>query len=350
MSNTEPLKTVAHSLPHWFVVELEETAKDWDPYLSANPEDCQEFLGPALSLLPNPEATYNQISETELLIHITCDDAYIDVRVKPPSMNVMVQIIGGYEKPIRFCENLDAYVWGSQGVRELPGGTVTTSELRPSGYLFGKVIKEVKSEYQTLTLTEHPFYGKALLLDENIQIGANDESLYSGSLVSHAIPDEADSVLILGGGDCGVLREVLTRKVNRVKMVELDGAVIEFCREHFPEVVAGAPEDPRAEILIGDAFKYLRNTEERFDVVISDLLDEPISHLSLEDQVVLMKRVLKDGGRLATHSEYTELFDPTYNSEAMAQAFKNQLQNVEIIQERIPSFQDELWLFLRDIK
>ncbi|MEM6821675.1 MAG: hypothetical protein AAF558_07035 [Verrucomicrobiota bacterium] len=334
------------SLPRWFLIEL----KPDELYIEPTEASARTFfLDSALTRLRNPEVSFFPLSNQQLLIHIHCPDALIDIRVESANVSIMVQVIGDMEGPIRFCENMDALVYGDQRVRSLPSGTISPFGSRPSGTLFGRVLEQTQSDYQTFTLTDHPFYGRALMLDDAIQFGDRDEKLYSDSLVSHALPEDVDSVLILGGGDCGVLREVLIRKVKRVIMFELDRHVVEFCKEHFPSVVGRSTEDQRVEIQFGDAFKFLETTSETFDVVISDLLDAPISNLGLDQQVGLMKRVVKKGGRLATHAEFKEMDDPSHQTEPMIEAFNHHFEDVEIIEKRIPSFQDQTWLFVRGV-
>jgi spermidine synthase len=80
--------------------------------------------------------------------------------------------------------------------------------------------------------------------------------------------------LILGGGEGATAREALRWKsVEKVVMIDIDGEVVEACREHLPEMHQGAFDDPRVELVIVDALNYLDETDRTFDVVISDLSD-----------------------------------------------------------------------------
>ena len=86
---------------------------------------------------------------------------------------------------------------------------------------------------------------------------------------------EARRVLIIGGGDGGVLRRVLEHgTVERAVMVEIDGEVIQLVREHMPASPGGAWSDPRAEVIVGDGLKYLAESPDgAFDVIIVDSTD-----------------------------------------------------------------------------
>src|SRR5690606_863126 len=97
------------------------------------------------------------------------------------------------------------------------------------------------------------------------------EMLAHVPLFAHPQPRE---VLIIGGGDGGLLREVLRHNtVERVVQVEIDRAVIDLCTEYLPNHSQGAFTNPRAEIVIGDGIDYVDATERRFDVVLSDCTD-----------------------------------------------------------------------------
>src|SRR5258707_4704591 len=84
----------------------------------------------------------------------------------------------------------------------------------------------------------------------------------------------AGEVLIVGGGDCGVAEEVLKHKwVNRHTQVEIDAAVTEFAKEHFPEFTKAVCADDRFDLIIADGMKYVAKTDRRFDVIIVDSTD-----------------------------------------------------------------------------
>ncbi|MBV9655959.1 MAG: spermidine synthase, partial [Acetobacteraceae bacterium] len=85
----------------------------------------------------------------------------------------------------------------------------------------------------------------------------------------------AKDVLIIGAGDGGVLRRVLQhRTVRRAVMVEIDGEVIRLAREHMPGIAAGAWDDPRAEVIVGDGIDYVKRAADgSFDAVIVDSTD-----------------------------------------------------------------------------
>jgi len=152
-------------------------------------------------------------------------------------------------------------------------------EWYPRGYGVGFKVKErlfeTQTKYQRLELYETEGFGKLLVLDGTVQLVEVGEESYHEPLVhpvmlAHPNPKK---VLVIGGGDGGTLREVLRhRTVEKAVMVEIDEMVVEVSKVYM-NVERGAFEDPRAELIIGDGVKYLKETDERFDVIIVDSTD-----------------------------------------------------------------------------
>lgn len=158
-------------------------------------------------------------------------------------------------------------------------------EWYPRGYGVGfKVTRrlfETQTKYQRLELYETEGFGKLLVLDGTVQLVEVGEESYHEVLVhpvmlAHPNPRR---VLVIGGGDGGTLREVLKHKtVEKAIMVEIDEGVVEasylyldVAKDLLDRLIKG--EDERAKLIIGDGVEYLKNTEERFDVIIVDSTD-----------------------------------------------------------------------------
>lgn len=145
-------------------------------------------------------------------------------------------------------------------------------------YTVSRVLTWKRTRYQDLAIIDTPSLGRALLLDGNWQSCTTDEFLYHEPLVHPAmlLHGSARKVAVLGGGEGATIREVLKwSSVERVVMVDLDGEVVDACKQHLPEMHCGAFDDPRVELILGNALDWLDSNEERFDVVISDL-SEPL--------------------------------------------------------------------------
>lgn len=137
-----------------------------------------------------------------------------------------------------------------------------------------EIIRE-QSPFQDLLIFENPGFGRVLVLDGVVQTTERDEFIYHEMLTHVPLVAHGDAkrVLIIGGGDGGVLREVMRHPVESAVMVEIDGVVVERCREFMPSLSDGAFEDPRAELLIDDGIKYVEAASGPFDVIIVDSTD-----------------------------------------------------------------------------
>jgi spermidine synthase len=174
-------------------------------------------------------------------------------------------------------------------------------------YEVGRVLHEEKTEHQHLVLFENKFFGKMLMLDGATQIATRDEYVYQ-EMMSH-VPlfahGQAQDVLVVGGGDCGIAEEVLKHTtVGRLVQVEIDASVVEFAKQHFPEFAAPVFADRRFESVIGDGARYVAETARRFDAIIVDSTDPhgPGSVLFTFDFYKHCKRCLKRGGVLVTQN------------------------------------------------
>lgn len=139
-----------------------------------------------------------------------------------------------------------------------------------------RVIESRRTRFQEMYIVETGSYGKALVLDGKWQSCTGDEFLYHEPLVHPAmlLHPEPKRVLILGGGEGATAREVLRwRSVEHVAMVDIDGEVVDACREHLADMHQGAFDDPRLEVIIDDAFNVLERPDTKWDVIISDLSD-----------------------------------------------------------------------------
>lgn len=142
-----------------------------------------------------------------------------------------------------------------------------------------RVLFEHRTDHQHLVIFESTTFGRVMALDGIVQTTERDEFIYHETLThvpmfSHPDPKR---VLIVGGGDGAMLREVLRHQsVERVTQVEIDQAVIDMCVEHLPNHSAGAYDNPRANIVIDDGANFVREARANgthFDVIISDSTD-----------------------------------------------------------------------------
>ncbi len=144
------------------------------------------------------------------------------------------------------------------------------------GIKIDKVYYEGKTKFQHVQIVDsHPF-GKILFLDRKIQSAQIDERTYHEALVhppliTHPAPKD---VLIIGGGEGATLREVLRHDpVCKVFMVDIDQELVKLCQEYLPEWSDGAFGNPKTHLVFGEARRFVEDSQESYDVIISDLTD-----------------------------------------------------------------------------
>ncbi|WP_028115690.1 polyamine aminopropyltransferase [Ferrimonas senticii] len=139
-----------------------------------------------------------------------------------------------------------------------------------------KVLFESRTEHQHLIIFDNAKFGRVMALDGMIQTTEKDEFIYHEMLTHVPIlaHGNAKRVLIIGGGDGGILREVTRHQsIEHVTMVEIDASVVEMCKTYLPNHSNGAFDDPRVNLVINDGRDFVINCQDKFDVVISDSTD-----------------------------------------------------------------------------
>jgi len=153
----------------------------------------------------------------------------------------------------------------------------TTTAVEGHMHAIVRTLVEARTKFQHVEIMVTADYGKALVLDGRIQSSQADEFIYHEALVHPGLlATEAPprSALVIGGGEGATLREVLRYpSIERAVMVDIDGEVVDLCKEHLPEMHQGAFEDRRAEVRHEDARAYLERTAERFDFITIDLVE-----------------------------------------------------------------------------
>jgi len=178
-----------------------------------------------------------------------------------------------------------------------------------------KLYFESKTEHQHLMIFHNAQLGRVMTLDGVVQTTEADEFIYH-EMMAH-VPmiahGNAKRVLIIGGGDGGMLREVLKHDIKSVTQVEIDQAVVDMAIEYLPNHSAGAYHDPRLNLVIADGMDFVRDfansrTQNKdhagFDIIISDSTDPigPGEVLFTEDFYSLAKQCLNENGIMATQN------------------------------------------------
>ncbi len=207
-----------------------------------------------------------------------------------------------------------------------------------------------RSAYQGIEVVRTRSFGTCLILDGKIQSSAADEFIYHEALVQPAMltHPEPRTVLIAGGGEGATLREVLRhRSVEQATMVDLDEQVVTVCRQYLPSFSAGAFDDPRTELIIGDARRFVEESPRKFDVIIIDLPDPlevgPAQLLYTREFYSAVRQRLAPGGIISVQSESSRWYD-LQAFIAIVRTIADVFPHAAPYQVHIPSF-SSLWGF-----
>ncbi|XP_013920882.1 PREDICTED: spermidine synthase, partial [Thamnophis sirtalis] len=161
-----------------------------------------------------------------------------------------------------------------------------------------EVLHHQRSPFQEILVFRSKTYGNVLVLDGVIQCTERDEFSYQEMianlpLCSHPNPRK---ILIIGGGDGGVLREVVKHpSVESVIQCEIDEDVIQASKKYLPGMAVGY-SSPKLTLHVGDGFEFMKQNQEAFDVIITDSSDPmgPAESLFKESYYQLMKTALRE--------------------------------------------------------
>ena len=139
-------------------------------------------------------------------------------------------------------------------------------------YRIKEYLHSSKSKFQKIDIIDIEEFGRVLFLDKDTQISEKDAEIYDRAIVDpvFAIKRDIKKVMIIGGGDGGVLRQALTYNIEEAVMAELDKEVIDVCKKYMPSICKNAYEDKRTKLIIGDAMKIL-DEQKDFDAILVDL-------------------------------------------------------------------------------
>ena len=168
--------------------------------------------------------------------------------------------------------------------------------------------------WQHLEVYATETYGNLMVLDGCVMLTDRDNFLYHEMIAHPALFTHADPkrVVIIGGGDCGTLREVLRHPgVEKVTQIDIDEAVTRAAERFFPQLTE-SNHDPRAELMFADGVQWVDDCQEgSVDVLIIDSTDPvgPAEGLFQQDFLARCQRILREGGVMVQQSE-----SPLYHS------------------------------------
>lgn len=208
------------------------------------------------------------------------------------------------------------------------------------------LVKE-RTDFQDLAIIDTVEFGRMLVLDGMVMTTIRDEFVYHEmvahpALVTHPNPKH---VLVVGGGDGGVIREVLKHpEVEKAVLVEIDGKVIEYSKQYLPEI-AGKLDDPRVEIIVNDGYMHIHEKKNTYDVIMVDSTEPvgPAVQLFEKGFYQGIYDALKEDGIFVAQTD-----NPWFKADLIKQVnsdVKEIFPLVHVYQANIPTYPSGLWTF-----
>jgi len=174
--------------------------------------------------------------------------------------------------------------------------------------LLEKEIYSGKSKFQKINIFETEEFGRVLVLDGLVQLSTKHEFIYHEMLTHPALfyHPNPKKILIIGGGDGGVLREVVRHPVESIFLVEIDKKIVEVSKKYLPSLSNSSFRDKRLRIFIEDGLKFIKRYKNYFDVIIVDSTDPigpsfPLFQTRFYRDIA---RALRGNGILAAQTAY----------------------------------------------
>ena len=216
--------------------------------------------------------------------------------------------------------------------------------IRVNRHLYSK-----QSDYQRIDIFETPEFGRVLTLDGNVMLTERDEFIYD-EMITHvpmAVHPHVKKVLVIGGGDGGVARELsYYEEIEQIDVVESDRTFVDVCRKFFPDNACGL-EDPRVNIYYEDGLRFLRTKHDAYDLIINDAID-PLGHtagLFTKEFYGNCYRALKEDG-IMVYQHGSPFYDEDEEScRVMHRKASHSFPISRVYQAHIPTCSSGYWLF-----
>lgn len=185
------------------------------------------------------------------------------------------------------------------------------------------ILYHAKSEFQDILIFESETYKKVLVLDGVIQVTERDEFSYHEMMAHLPIfcHPSPSNVLVIGGGDGGVIRELLKHEqIKSITLCEIDRSVIEVTQKYIPSISNGSLNNKKVSIVMQDGMKFLEDHHDEFDIIITDSSDPvgPAKVLFEVDFYTKLERSLRSNGIIVSQGEciwlHGDLIGPLLNS------------------------------------
>ncbi|ANS77324.1 spermidine synthase [Paenibacillus yonginensis] len=204
-----------------------------------------------------------------------------------------------------------------------------------------------KTEFQDLAMLDTEEFGRMLVLDGMVMTTIKDEFVYHEmvahpALFTHPNPKQ---VLVVGGGDGGVIREILKHpEVEKAVLVEIDGKVIEYSKKYLPEI-SGELDNPRVEVLVNDGYMHIIESKNQYDVIMVDSTEPvgPAAPLFERGFYQGIYEALREDGIFVAQTD-----NPWFKSDLIRKVTKDVKEIFPIVRvygANIPTYPSGLWTF-----
>jgi spermidine synthase len=213
-----------------------------------------------------------------------------------------------------------------------------------------RIIRTLHTEqtpFQKLDMVETAEFGNMLILDGMVMTTQKDEFVYH-EMVAH-VPlfthPNPENVLVVGGGDGGVIREVLKHpSVKKATLVEIDGKVIECSKKYLPEI-AGQLDEPRVEVKVDDGFMHIAQSENEYDVIMVDSTEPvgPAVNLFTKGFYAGIAKALKEDGIFVAQTD-----NPWFKADLIRNVYRDVKEIFPVTRlytANIPTYPSGLWTF-----
>jgi spermidine synthase len=210
-----------------------------------------------------------------------------------------------------------------------------------------KTLHTEKTEFQDLEMVETAEWGNMLLLDGMVMTTEKDEFVYH-EMVAH-VPlfthPNPEKVLVVGGGDGGVIREILKHpSVKKAVLVDIDGKVIEYSKKFLP-TIAGELENERVEVQVDDGFMHIAQSENEYDVIMVDSTEPvgPAVNLFTKGFYAGISKALKEDGIFVAQTD-----NPWFKADLIQTVQKDVKEIFPITRlyiANVPTYPSGMWTF-----
>lgn len=206
-----------------------------------------------------------------------------------------------------------------------------------------------QTEFQRIDVMTSKEFGTFMTLDGLMMVAEKDEFIYHEMIVHvpMSVNPDIKNVLVIGGGDGGTVKQLVRYKsIKSIDLVEIDYEVVEACRKFLPSVSSGL-SDERVNIFYEDGLKFVRNTKEKYDLIIVDSTDPfgPGEGLFTREFYGNCFRALSNDGIMVNQHE-SPYYENYANSLIRAhKRIKGVFPIHRIYQAHIPTYPSGHWLF-----